>query len=447
MGCNQTMSFDDIPVIPLAQGLPPADEIMWRAVAEKSLKGASVDSLARIIEGVKIEALYAAGASHLAPPRRAAPDRTRPWDIRAPASTHDGVMDALAGGASSVLLSVDPETIQNLGGLLDGVLLDIAPIALDAGAAGVTAADALSQVAKSSPAAALAFHLDPLGAACEQAAELQRWATSAADLAATYPRASLFLADGARIHDAGGEPYWELAFAIAAGVAYARSLTDTGIAAADAFSRIVLGLAVDNKPLIGIAKLRAARLMWARVTQACGAPTSAVIEARSSRRMLTLADPWSNLIRTTQAGFAAAVGGADAVVLYPHDRAGAIHDPLAARFARNAGLILMEEAHLGAVDDPTAGAWAFEALTEDLARAAWSRFHQIESAGGAAEALRSGMIADAVAASLERLRSAIVERKTRIVGVTDFRAEAAPDMAAETVATSLAPIRIEALAQ
>jgi len=434
------MSFDDIPVMPLAAGFPPATEAMWRAVAEKSLKGASLDGLARTIEGVEIEALYAAGAAYPAPPRRVAVDRDRPWDIRATASTHDGVLEALAGGASSVLFAVDAGGVYKLNALLDGVLLDVAPIALDATSNGLAAAQSLSQVAKSSPAAALAFHLDPLGADGGHATGLKDWATAAAGLAETYPRASLFLADGARIHDAGGEPAWELAFAIAAGIAYARSLADAGLATADAFARIVLGLAVDNRPLIAVAKLRAARLMWARVTQACGAPTPAVIEARSSRRMLTLADPWSNLIRTTQAGFAGAVGGADAIVLYPHDAG-----PLAPRLARNAALILMEEAHLGAVDDPTAGAWAFEALTTNLARAAWTRFNRIEAAGGAAEALRSGMIADAVAASIADLDLSIVEKKTRIIGVTDFRVDLAPEPSAGDAGQSLAPIRLEAL--
>jgi methylmalonyl-CoA mutase len=442
------MSLDDTPVMALAAGFAPATRDLWRAVAEKSLKGASVDSLARTVEGVAIAPLYAADRDLAAPTSpRISRDHDRPWDVRAPASTHDEVIEALAGGAASVLLAVAGSEARDLTALLDGVLIDVAPIALAAGGDGLVAARALSLAAKSSPAAPLAFHLDPLGADGGDPNTMKGWASAAAELAATHPRASLFLADGARIHNAGGEPAWELAFAVAAGIAYAKSSTEAGLAPADAFTRIVLGLAVDNRPLIGVAKLRAARRMWARVTGTCGAPTPAVIEARSSYRMLTIADPWSNLVRITQAGFAGAVGGADAIVLYPHDRAGGGRDPLGPRFARNAGLILMEEAHLGAVDDPTAGAWACEALTADLARAAWAIFNKIESAGGAAEALRSGMVADAVAASVASLGSSIADKTTRIVGVTDFRADTAPTADSGATPKGLDPIRLEALAQ
>jgi methylmalonyl-CoA mutase len=435
-------------VMALAQGFAPASRDLWRAVAEKSLKGATVESLARTIEGVTIDPLYAGDPVGVAPAPLSRPphDPDRAWDVRAPASTHDAILEALAGGAASVLVTVDDGGPDDLASLLDGVLIDVAPVALDAGADGLAASLALSRTAKSSPRAPLAFHLDPFGAEGGDAETTRRWASAAAELAATHPRASLYLADGARIHDAGGDPAWELAFTVAAGVAHAKALTEAGLDASDAFARIVLALAVDNKPLIGVAKLRAARLMWARITSACGAPTPAVIEARSSYRMLTIADPWSNLVRITQSGFAGAVGGADAIVLYPHDRASGGSDPLGPRYARNAGLILMEEAHLGAVEDPAAGAWAFEALTTDLARAAWAMFNRIEGVGGAAEALRSGMIADAVASSVEGLGSSIADKKTRIVGVTDFRADAAPDVEAAPAAPVLAPIRLEVLA-
>ena len=442
------MNSDEALIVPLAEGFAPAARETWRALAEKTLKGVSVDSLARTIEGVEIAPLYAADSEDVVAPTsfRAGLDRVRAWDVRAPASTNAEVLEALSGGASSVLLTVDGKEAGALAELLGGVLIDVAPIALDAGQDGLGAAEALFQVAKSAPAAPLAFHLDPIGTDGGVRNAVADTASAAAAFMETYPKASLFLANGARIHDAGGEPAWELAYAIAAGVAYARALADTGLGATDAFARIVLALAVDNKPLIGVAKLRAARRMWARVTQACGAPTAAIIEARSSNRMLTIADPWSNLVRTTQAGFAAAIGGADAIVLYPHDRASGGHNPLGPRLARNAGLILMEEAHLGAVDDPTSGAWAFESLTAELARAGWSRFSAIESTGGAAEALRSGLIAEAVARSVASIASSIAQASTRIVGVTDFRAEGA-EPSPEGPGGSLPPIRLETLAR
>jgi methylmalonyl-CoA mutase len=99
------------------------------------------------------------------------------------------------------------------------------------------------------------------------------------------------------------------------------------------------------------------------------------------------------MLRLTIAGFGAASGGADAVVL------GAFTDPLglptafARRQSRNAQLVLMEEAHVGAVADPGRGAWFIESLTDQIARAGWASFQAIEAAGGVVRALEAGLVA------------------------------------------------------
>ena len=100
----------------------------------------------------------------------------------------------------------------------------------------------------------------------------------------------------------------------------------------DALGGIVLGLCADARPLVTIAKLRAARRLWTRITAALGAPTRARIEARGSLRMQSTLDAWVNLIRLTAAGFGAACGGADAVVLQPFTAPfGGLPSPLARR--------------------------------------------------------------------------------------------------------------------
>jgi methylmalonyl-CoA mutase len=120
---------------------------------------------------------------------------------------------------------------------------------------------------------------------------------------------------------------------------------------------------------------------------------------------------------------AAAIGGADSIVL------GAFTDPLgfptafARRLSRNTQLILMDEGHLGAVADPVAGSGAHEALARDLARDAWARFNTIEAAGGLVSALRDGGIAREVETARDDLKQALAAGTLRIVGVTDFRAE------------------------
>ena len=102
-----------------------------------------------------------------------------------------------------------------------------------------------------------------------------------------------------------------------------------------------------------------------------------------------------NLLRGTVAGFAAGVGGADAVTVAPFDAALGSSTPFSRRIARNTQSLLVMEAHLARVIDPAGGSWFVESLTDALARAAWAFFQELEAAGGAVAALDSGLVADA----------------------------------------------------
>src|SRR5579872_7145047 len=396
----------------------------WLALVQRTLKGEDLSTLThRTPDGLTIRPLYAADdAPAAADLGLGARDPDRPWDLRTLTRHPDAVtanaelVADLEGGAASGLIRIDPTgasgvaigSAEGLARALDGVILELAPVGVDAGFLGVAAADWLAAAGKSSPAAKLMFHLDPLSAFAEAGASpgpieahLIAAANAGARLEQTYPRASLFLASGRAAHEGGGGAAIELGFAAASALAYAKALTRAGLSAAAAFAKITLSLSADAQYFQTIAKLRAARLIWARMTGACGAPTPATIEARSSRRMLAARDVWTNMLRLTIAGFGAAAGGADAIVL------GCFTDPLglptafARRQSRNAQLVLMEEAHVGAVADPARGAWAVEAMTDELARAGWAAFQAIEAAGGVVQALECGLVAAEVATTRE----------------------------------------------
>jgi methylmalonyl-CoA mutase len=346
-----------------------------------------------------------------------------------PARANTEILADLRGGAAAAVMRLNPTgqagvaigSERELGRALDGVILELAPVALDAGFLGPQAADWLSAVAKSSPGALLRFHLDPLSAYAEAGASpgpieahIFAAANAAVRLAQTYPQAQLFLASGRVTHEAGGGEALEVAFAASAAVAYAKALVRAGLPMAGAFGRITLGLSSDADYFLTIAKLRAARAVWARVATACGGGPTARIEARSSRRMLAAQDAWTNMIRLTVAGFGAAVGGADSVILGNFTDALGLPTEFARRQSRNAQLVLMEEAHIGRVADPAAGSGYIEALTDQIARTAWAGFQSIEAAGGIIAALGSGQIAAQVAAA----RSARPE--PRLIGVNAF---------------------------
>lgn len=421
-----------------AFGPPPAATAAdWRALVEKTLKDAPFDSLRRTtVEGLPIAPLYEAGQAVAFTPRPH--DAERPWDVRAavrhpdPARARADLLADLDGGAASILVTLDPSgeagvaigSATDLGQVLDGVFLELAVVALDAGFLGPKAADWLSAAAKSSPSALLQFHLDPLGAfatAGESPGPIESHIVSAATVGArlseTYPKATLFLASGRVVHEAGGGEAGELAFALASALAYAKALVRAGLPMREAFAGVQLGLAADADYFATLAKLRAARVLWARLTSACGIEVPARIEARSSQRMLTVQDPWTNMLRLTSAAFGAAVGGADSVVLGAFTDAIGLPTEFARRQSRNTQFVLMEEAHLGRVADPAAGSGYVEALTDEMARAAWAQFQAIEAAGGIVAALTTGLIA----AGVEQAKAAReAAGPPKIVGVTAF---------------------------
>ncbi|HEY2791290.1 MAG TPA: methylmalonyl-CoA mutase family protein, partial [Micromonosporaceae bacterium] len=170
------------------------------------------------------------------------------------------------------------------------------------------------------------------------------------------------------------------------------------------------------------AKLRAARRMWARVAEMCGAAEAGGQRqhAVTSAAMMTGRDPWVNLLRGTIAAFAAGVGGADAVTVLPYDHALGRPDASSRRLARNTQLLLIEESHTARVLDPAGGSWYVERYTDDLARAAWDWFTAIEAAGGLTAALGSGMIADRLAATWQQREANLAHRRDPITGVSEF---------------------------
>ena len=437
------------PVLSLADDFPAAPKEEWLALVEKTLKGQSFEDalVSRTVNGIAIQPLYTEGPRN--PRDLRARDAARPWDLRTvvahpdPARSNADILKDLEQGAASVLVRIDPTgqdgvavaSADDLARVLDGVLLDLAPVAIDAGFLGPKAADWLAGLAKAAPNAPLAFHMDPLSAFARTGASpgpmeshLVSAATVGARLLAIHPKASLMLASGTVIHEAGGGEAEELAVMTAAAVAYARALVHAGLTMEQAFGAITLGVSIDGEYFTGVAKLRAAKVLWARVTAACGAQVAPTVEVRSSHRMLTKKDPWTNLLRLTAAGFAAAVGGADAIVLGAYTDAIGLPTTFARRQSRNTQLVLMEEANLGRVADPAGGAAYLETLTDQIARAAWGGFQAIEAEGGLIEALAKGVVAQAVTAT----RDAWLRAPRKILGVNAFPNAAETPVEVET---------------
>ncbi|KAK0332070.1 hypothetical protein LTR94_026389, partial [Friedmanniomyces endolithicus] len=415
---------------------PSPTPLEWREAAQKALKDRPIEGLMHLdADQLVTRPLYAGatGVQSIFAPRPS-DSEGRAWDLRTlvegdeSEAVNAAVLGDLQEGAASVLLRGGVLNDSTpLGRALEGVALELAPVALDAGIDGPDAANALAVVAKGSPRAKLRFHMDPVSAFAEEGGSprsvedhLSLAANTAQRHAGAYPDASFFMASGRVVHEAGGSAAQELAFAAASVVTHVKAALEAGMTADDALKGCVIGLSVDQEYFDSLSKIRAMRLIWASLTKAFGVEAQAVIEARSSRRMLSARDPWPNMLRLTAAGFAGAVGGADVVVLDGFTQAAGRPDAFALRQARNTQLILMEEANLGRVDDPAAGCWYLDARTRDLAEAGWAEFQIIEAEGGLVEALRGSILQPRIARARAMREAALKTGAAQIVGVTKY---------------------------
>ncbi len=399
---RMTSASDDLR---LAADFPAASREDWRKLVDGVLKGAPFDKLVgRSHDGLRIEPIYQRA-------REAAPIAGRaaaaPWQIMQRIDHPDaaranaqaladlangatGLTLAFAGANGSAGYGLEP-TADAIDKVLDGVLLDAGiAIELQVGpqsrAAATHLADHIRRKGIAPAACDIRFGLDPIGACAVWGSSPYAWpeivpAVSGAiqHLAASGFRGPFAAADGRVVHDAGGSEAQELAFVLAAGVAYLRALESAGIPLEDARSMVYARLSADSDQFLTMAKFRALRMLWARVERACGlAPKPVFIAAETAWRILTRRDPYVNVLRATMATFSAGLGGANAIAVLPHTLALGLPDPFARRVARNTQLVLLEESNLARVADPAAGSGGIETLTRQLCEAAWSLFQEIE---------------------------------------------------------------------
>jgi Methylmalonyl-CoA mutase, N-terminal domain/subunit len=458
--------------------LPTYEE--WVAEVEKALKGAPFDKrmYTKTYEGVTLRPIYTPqdwpsagdpsgfpGATPFTRGSTAAGGRVNGWDFRQaylhpdPAKGNEIILHELTLGVTSLLLQFDlaaragldgddpaaAETagqggvmlycLDDLDRLLTGVQLDLAPVALRAGAQFLPAASllmALWQRRRTKPADAKgAFNADPLGTLAatgslptDIASALAQAAALAKYTAATYPQVSAVAVDSSPYHDAGATETVDLAASMATALAYLKAMTDAGMSIDDACRQIQFVYAVPADQFLGICKLRAARKLWARVAEACGAsePARAMrLHAVSAYRMMSQRDPWVNMLRTTVACFAAAVGGADAITINGYDAVlGGPGDDLGRRIARNTQIVLNEESNLSKVIDAGGGSWYIEARTDELAKLAWGEFQAIEKAGGIVQSLTDGSLAEKIAGSYAQREANLAKRRDPLTGVSEF---------------------------
>ena len=365
------------------------DHLVWERLTRSTLDGIGVTPLGT---PEQLDGLVSAGR----------PTRVAEWDIRAHLRVGDekadnqALLTDLEGGVSSLWLEADPDT--DWARLLDGVLLDLAPVVLQTTEAGARSFLEYAGGRDLHPSTNLG---QPAGAAGRELAELA-WQTGV----------RVFVVDATEVHDRGATDVQELAHSLAVGATYLRTLTDVGFDLDEAANIVEFRYAATDDQFTTIAKLRAARRLWRRVLELSGTGARGQHQhAVTSRAMLSKYDPWVNMLRTTVAAFAAGVGGADAVTVLPFDSPLGTPDAFGRRIARNTSALLIEEAHVARVADPAGGSYAVEKLTDDLAVAAWELFGRLEE----------GADLDAeIAAAVQQRDAQVATRKRPITGLTEF---------------------------
>ena len=445
----------------LSRGFDESTEADWLVAVEKALKGGGIERITRETrDGIKIHPLYretdfASGSDPRPAPGKSPylrgassePNPYLPWDIRQsfshpdPAVTNKEILRDLERGATSVHLAIECSgkigcIITNLSELkvaLKGVKADIAPISLGHRGAGSGASAAAllalwAEAQEDPKAQKLAFNISPLRQLMREGkvtggidAAMAKTAALTSVLSSKFPLATCLDVEAQSVHEAGGSEAQELGTLMAGAVDLLRRLEAAGLATSEAASQILFKVAVDANYGIGIAKLRAARRLWARVQEALGlSPAPMRIHAVTSARMLTRYDAWVNMLRGTAACFAAATGGADVITVRAFNESFSVPEELGRRIARNTQIMAMEESGLGRVADPSGGAWFTETLAEDLAQAAWAEFQQIESEGGLVESLMAGHLQARIAEKRAALMQGIGRRKIPVTGVSEF---------------------------
>jgi len=237
------------------------------------------------------------------------------------------------------------------------------------------------------------------------------------------PRIKTVAISGLPFHQAGADAVSELALCLAGTVAAIDRLADRGLCLEDVARGLRLSLAIGPFFFMEIAKLRAARLLWARTIEAYGGKPETgkiTIHAITSGFNQTRYDPYVNMLRATTEAFAAVVGGADSLQVLPFDHLAGQVNPFSRHIARNTQLILREESHLQKLIDPAGGAYYVEKLTAEVAQKAWAAFQDIERQGGLIGALEKGYVQDLIAGKAGQRQADLARRKTILVGTNAY---------------------------
>ena len=464
----------------------------WAALAMRELKGASPDSLIwHTPEGIAVKPLYSAddlaqidhlgGIPGVAPYTRgprATMYANRPWTIRQYAGFSTAEESnafyhrALDGGQKGLSVAFDLAThrgydsddpvaladvgmagvaidsVEDMKRLFDGIPLDEMTVSMTMNGAvlpvlaGYIVAAEEQGVAPDKLAGTIQndilkefmvrnTYIYPPAPSMRIVADIIEYS------ARRMPRFNSISISGYHMQEAGANAVQELAFTLANGLEYVRAALDRGLAIDDFAPRLSFFFCIGMNFFMEIAKLRAARLLWARLIGRFDPknPVSLALRThcQTSGVSLTEQEPHNNVVRTAYEAMAAVLGGTQSLHTNAFDEALALPSDAAARVARDTQLILAEETGVARVIDPLAGSYYVESLTASLAHHAWALIEEVEGLGGMTRAIESGMPKLRIEESAAKRQARIDKGEEVIVGVNKYTAGEARPIALRSI--------------
>ncbi len=239
------------------------------------------------------------------------------------------------------------------------------------------------------------------------------------------PKFNSISISGYHMQEAGAHQALELALTLADGQEYVKTAIAKGLDVDEFAGRLSFFWAIGMNFYLEIAKMRAARLLWARIMKAAGAKSAKSLMLRThcqtSGWSLAAQDPYNNVVRTTIEAMAAVFGGTQSLHTNSFDEAIALPTETSARIARNTQLIIQEETHITSVVDPWAGSYMMESLTQEMADKAWAIIEEVQAMGGMTKAVGSGWAKLKIEASAAEKQARIDTGQDVIVGVNKYK--------------------------
>ncbi|HML94365.1 MAG TPA: methylmalonyl-CoA mutase family protein [Thermodesulfobacteriota bacterium] len=466
----------------LFEEFPPVSPSDWEKEITKDLKGKDVSVLDwKPYEGFTVKPFYTAedmdGLEYLTgalpgefPYVRGAAGGRNPWRIDelvtapSPAEANKLALDAIENGADSLTFICDVRggaiygiplrTASDMTKLLKKIPLEEVAVNFRAGdgAAAILALFLIEAEKRGADISKLAgsIEADILGRFAltgrfpggedESFKELGILVSYLAEHAAHLKS---ILVNGSVFHDSGASAVEELAFTLASGVEYMSRLTSGGLSPDTIAAQTKFSFSVGSNYFMEIAKLRAARLLWAEIMDRYGPAREESkkmkLEARTSSWNKTVFDPYVNLLRGTVEAMAASIGGGEAVSVLPLDSAYKQPDGFTLRMARNTQLILKHESYLDRVRDPASGSYYIERLTDSIAGASLELFLEVEKQDGFVAAFKNGFIQERISKTRAERDARIAARADVFVGVNQYpnTTEKEPDISGPVSETAL----------